>query len=261
MELQVINPGFEYMIEKILEFQTEQMPAFWSEPLYYFYPQLNKEYADSLNKDDRKQYLRNTLKEVYDEKESIINDKIRLYSEHWEACKPQIKAALSDAFGIDCTGIFDDMKCNISLNPIEPRYLKEHSFDIFYMNSEKGAIGETIHEIIHFVWFHVWHEIFGDSYEEYETPSLKWILSEMVVESIMRDSRLSSINPYFPRNQGGCIYRYFFDMKADGKLILETLDEMYRDQNIADFMKNSYQYCLEHEAGIRDHIQKSEQTL
>ncbi len=74
------------------------------------------------------------------------------------------------------------------MNPIEPRFLREHRFDLFYKNSEKGAIGQCIHEIIHFAWFYVWHEIFQDSWGEYERPSLKWILSEMVVESIMKDS-------------------------------------------------------------------------
>lgn len=261
MELQVINPGFEYMIDKIMGFQTDETTVFWSEPLYHFYPQLNQEYASSLSADDRKSYFEKTLRSVYAKQECIINDKISLYSKHWEACKPQITAALSDAFEIDCGGIFNDMKCNISINPIEPRYLEEHVFDVFYLNSERGAIGQAIHEIIHFIWFHVWHKIFGDSYEEYETPSLKWILSEMVVESVMRDPRLSTINPYFERNQGGCIYPYFFDMKADNKYILDTLDEMYRNQGIADFMKNAYRYCKNHEHEIRNHIQKSEQSF
>ena len=88
---------------------------------------------------------------------------------------------------------------------------------------------------------------------------MKWILSEMIVESVMKDERLSSINPYFSREHGGCIYPYFFDMVVDGKLILDTLDSMYGSQSIEDFMRNSYTYCLEHEAEIRAHIEKSEQ--
>lgn len=180
------------------------------------------------------------------------------YSHHWNACKAQITAALSEAFSIDCTGLFNDLRCNLSLNPIEPRFLKEHCYDTFYLNSANGAIGGGIHEIIHFIWFYVWNQLFGDSYDEYERPSLKWILSEMVVESVMRDERLSSINPYFPRENGGCVYPYFFDMMVDGKPILDTLDAMYRSQNIEDFMRSSYAYCQEHEAVIREHILKSE---
>ena len=171
---------------------------------------------------------------------------------------PQIAAALSDAFDVDCAGGYNDIVARVGLDPISPRFLRERAFDVFYLNSEKGAIGMSIHEIIHFVWFDVWHSLFGDSFDEYERPNLKWILSEMVVESVMSDPRLSSINPYFPREEGGCIYPYFFDMKAGGELILGTLDKMYRSENIRDFMRDSYAYCLEHEQEIRSHIEKSE---
>lgn len=67
-----------------------------------------------------------------------------------------------------------------------------------------------------------------------------------------------TINPYFPRENGGCVYPYFFDMMVDGKPILDTLDAMYRSQNIEDFMRSSYAYCQEHETVIREHILKSE---
>lgn len=259
MELQFINPGFKYMIDKIQEFQKNETTAFWSEPLFHFYPQLDRDYAFSLPMAERITYLEQTLRQIYEEQEQTINEKRELYAKHWEACKPQIITALSEAFEVDCAALFQDMKCNISINPICPRYLTEHSFDIFYLNSERGAIGMAIHEIVHFVWFYVWNQIFQDSYDEYETPSLKWILSEMVVESVIKDPRLSSIDPYFKRENGGCIYPYFFDMVVEGKYILDTLDEMYRTQSIADFMKNSYAYCLEHEIEIRNHIQRSEQ--
>lgn len=258
MDIEFVNPGVDYMIQRIVDFQTEAESAFWSEPLYRFYPQLDKAYAISLPFSERNEYIERTMRAVYAESEDTINEKATLYIRHWNACKPQITAALSDAFGVDCANLFNDIRCNLSLNPIEPRFLKERCYDTFYLNSERGAIGGGIHEIIHFVWFHVWNRLFGDSYDEYERPSLKWILSEMVVESVMKDERLSSINPYFPRENGGCIYPYFFDMVVDGKPILDTLDAMYQSQSIEDFMRNSYAYCKEHEADVRAHIQNSE---
>ena len=261
MNITVVNPGFEYMLKNIMAFQGEENSAFWNEPLFYFYPQLDKKYADLLNFEDRKAYIESVLRSVYKEQESAINEKVAAYAERWEECRPQITDALSEAFSCDCSALFNDLKLNVSLNPIEPRFLKEHSFDIFWLNSANGAIGAAIHEIIHFVWFYVWNRVFCDSYDEYESPTLKWILSEAVIESVMKDSRLSSINPYFPREDGGCIYPYFFDMKADGRLLLDTLDEMYRSQSIADFMKNSYEYCKQHETEIRAHIKKSETTM
>lgn len=258
MEVTFVNPGVDYMIRQIMAFQTEDESAFWSEPLYHFYPQLDKAYAASLPFPERNDYIERTLRAVYVEMEDTINEKVALYSKHWAACKEQITAALSDAFGVDCVNLFNDLRCNVTMNPIMPRFLQEHSFDVFCLASERGAIGLGLHELVHFVWFYVWNRLFGDSYDEYERPSLKWILSEMVVESVMKDSRLSSINPYFLREHGGCIYPYFFNMEVDGNLILDTLDKMYREQGIEDFMRNSYAYCRKHEAAIREHIQKSE---
>lgn len=258
MEVTFMNPGVDYMIQRIMDFQSEDESMFWSEPLYHFYPQLDKAYATGLSFLERRNYIEQILRTAYIKLEDTINEKVYLYSLHWANCKGQIAAALSDAFGVDCSDLFNDLRCNVSMNPIQPRFLRERYFDIFYLNSERGAIGGSIHEIVHFVWFYVWNRLFRDSYDEYERPSLKWILSEMVVESVMRDERLSSINPYFPREQGGCIYPYFFDMEVDGKLILDTLDAMYESQSIEDFMRISYVYCQEHETEIREHIQRSE---
>lgn len=258
MEITFVNPGVDYMIKQIMEFQSESESAFWSEPLYYFYPQIDKARSQSMSFPEREQYVERVLREVYVGLEKEINDKTVLYAKHWATCKEHITAALSYAFDVDCTNLFNDLRCNVSMNPISPRFLKERCFDVFYLNSKRGAIGMNIHELVHFVWFYVWNRLFGDNYDEYERPSLKWILSEMVVESVMKDHRLSAINPYFPRENGGCVYPYFFDMKADGVLILDTLDEMYRSQNIHDFMRNSYVYCQKHETEIRNHISSKE---
>ena len=201
MNVTFVNPGADDMISRIMEFQAEGESTFWSDPLFHFFPQLDKVHADSLPFSKRKEYIEHTLRAIYPEMEETINKKVLMYSQYWDVCKLQISDALSDAFGVDCSGLFNDLQCNVTMNPIEPRFLKEHRFDVFYLNSEKGAIGESIHEIVHFMWFYVWNQLFGDDYDEYGCPSLKWILSEMVVESVMKDKRLSSINPYFPTQQ------------------------------------------------------------
>ena len=258
MELTVTVPDCGYIIESILDFQQEDTPPFWWEPLYHFYPELDKNHALCLPFGERRAYISAVMGSVYRREKPALEEKRAAYAARWEQCKPQIEAALSDAFGIDCSTILNDMVCRVSLNPIEPRFPREHLFDLFWKNSPQGAMGEAIHEIIHLVWFRVWQEVFGDAWEEYESPSLKWILSEMVVEPIMSDPRLASINPYYPREKGGCIYSYFFDMKAGEELVMDVLTEMYRQQNIRDFMKNSYAWCLEYEQQIRAHIAASE---
>lgn len=256
------NPGFEHSIDSILLFQTDGQTPYWSDALVYFFPQIEKEQLANLPFEAKKDYLSDRLSDVYHrEIRSEIDEKVHAYTRHFLKYKPQIEDALSQAFSLDTRTIFHEITGNITMNPVGPRFLKEHSFDLFYKNSERGAIGVSLHEAIHFLWFHVWNHHFGDHYEEYENPSLKWILSEMVVESIMSDKRLRSINPYYPRENGGCVYGYFQDMIIDGKPILETLDAYYREHHIHDFMERSYQYCLTFEKEIRAHINAAETAV
>ncbi len=260
MQIHFTNPGVEVMLEHILDFQSENTSEFWSGPLFHFYPQLDRDHAASLPFAERKAYLSDTLRAVYPDIAPVIDQKVIRYAEYWATCRPQITAALSDAFECDCGALFNDIRCNVSMGPVEPRFLQKHAFDLFYLNSEKGAIGETIHELIHFVWFHVWHDLFGDSREEYESPSLKWILSEMAVEPVTSDERLSLINPYYPREQGGCIYPYFFTMETSEGNVMDWMHRTYRARNIRDFMRDSYDFCLRHEQEIRKHIAEAEQA-
>ncbi|MBQ6802875.1 MAG: hypothetical protein IJP05_07395 [Oscillospiraceae bacterium] len=261
MNITYKNPGYEYSIESIMLFQTDEQTPFWSDSVLYFYPQIDKTELEKRNFEEKKEYIYKVLEEVYGNIKDELESKIIRYNEHFQNYRSQIEDALSEAFELDSGLLFNDLTGNITMNPVCPRFLQEKYFDVFYLNSERGALGLSIHEVIHYFWFYVWNKHFGDGYEEYETPSLKWILSEMVVEAIMSDERLSLINPYFPREDGGCVYPYFFDMIINGKPVLDKISELYKNNSITDFMEASYAYCLENENAIRNHIKEAEKEF
>lgn len=248
MELHFCDPGLNYSLDIIMEFQQSDLSGWWKQPLFHFYPQIDRTKFDRLDASSQRLYLRQELQHIYEAAKPEICCKLGLYAAHWQKYKPQIEDAFSEAFQVDSRGLFSDMTANITLNPTCPRYLDTHSFDLFYLNSERGALGLSLHEMIHFFWFHTWHQLFQDDFSEYETPSLKWIFSEMAVEPIMRDKRLSDINPYF---EDGCVYEYFYHMKIDGTPILEMLYEMYRQNDMQTFMQKGFLFCQEHESEIR----------
>lgn len=258
MNITYNNPGYTHSIDSISSFLTGDETPFWSKPILHFYPQIDKHTLMSLNLTEKQKYLNYVFSDIYENLREEINSKVICYNSHFQNYKGQIEDALSDAFDLDASSIFNDLTGNVTLNPVCPRFLKDRYFDVFYLNSEKGALGLSLHEVIHYFWFYVWNGHFGDSYDDYETPSLKWILSEMVVETIMSDKRLSSINPYFPKENGGCIYPYFQNMIVDGSPILGTIDTLYRRNSIIVFMEEAYAYCIKYENEIRRHIEAAE---
>lgn len=258
MQLQFLFGGVEHSAKTILEFTKEEMTDFWREPFFHFYSDVDKEQYNKMSNDDRYKFLMDYFSAFYVKNQSLIEDKLSNYNSYWKSFEPQIAVALQAAFGTDLTDVFNDLVCHMSFCPICPRHLDKNTFDNFYLESEKGALGTALHEIIHFIWFHVWQQHFGDNPADYEAPHLKWLLSEMVVEPIMRDERLGTINPYYIHKS--CVYPYFYTMEIDGKPILDTLYEMLTSMPMHKFMETSYQYCIEHEAEIRKHIKESENT-
>ncbi len=256
MKLEFRYSGFERSVESILEFTDGQQTEYWSGPFFHFYPEVDRERYRELDRAGKKAYLTEFFAEYEQAKRGLLEEKLKSYNGYWKEHEAQIVGALEEAFELSLMDLFNDMCGYIAYNPICPRYLPDNAFDVFYLNSERGALGMAIHEVIHFVWFYVWNRHFGDKVEEYETPHLKWILSEMVVDTIMRDERLASINPYY--QNGGCVYNYFYTMNIGGKNILETLYGMYCELSIVEFMEKGYQFCLEHEREIRGHIERSE---
>ncbi len=255
MKLNFIEKDIAYNVKTILEFTSEDNTGYWADPFFKFYPDIDRAHFEKISFKEKYDLLTNYFNEFQKGNQALINEKLEKYNEHWNNNASSIINALEDAFEIKLDNIFNDLIGVISFCPICPRYLAQNRFDFFYLNSERGALGISIHEIIHFVWFYVWNNMFQDDAKEYETPHLKWILSEMVVDCIMQDKRLSEINPYF---EEGCVYSYFYTLDIVGKNILKTLSEMYTSMDIKTFMKKSYTYCIAHENVIRAHIKRSE---
>ena len=57
MHIEFTNPGFEYMLNSIMEFQKDDVSSFWNDSLFYFFKELDKEYAYSLLPEKRREYF------------------------------------------------------------------------------------------------------------------------------------------------------------------------------------------------------------
>ena len=150
MHITYRNPGYEHSIESIMLFQTDEQTPFWSDPILHFYPQIDKNELIKRDIVGKKKYLDEVFSEIYKGTKAELDSKAICYNEHFVNHKSQIEDALSDAFGLYARLFYNDLTGNLTLNPICPRFLKERCFDLFYKNSERGALGLSLHEAIHY---------------------------------------------------------------------------------------------------------------
>ncbi|MFQ6704385.1 MAG: hypothetical protein ACLRFP_04880 [Alphaproteobacteria bacterium] len=255
MKLNWKQKDFESDIDFILFHQTDDTPMWWKSELYRVHPSLDFDYAQSLPQDERFKYLRRELLKIRNDKQADIEKSIQMFQDAWEPVAKNLNDAYSSAFDMDCSGILNDMVGLVGLNPICPRDLSDNSFSVYYYFDPNYAVAVALHEITHFVWFNAWQKHFHDDEEEYNFPHLKWLLSELVVETIIRNSEIAKlISP--PQY---IAYDYFYRMDIDGKPIFDTLHDMHTNRkSFTDFMETAYDWIRKNEPELRAKIAEAE---
>ena len=112
-----------HSINSILLFQTDAQTPYWSDAVFYFYPQLSKEEYLKCDPCFRAKYITDRLACVYDEILPELERKVIEYNAHFQKYEGQINDALSDAFKLDTRILFNDLTGYVCMNPICPRFL------------------------------------------------------------------------------------------------------------------------------------------
>lgn len=258
MKLIWMQTPIEDDIEFVLFILNSDMGNWWKKRLFERYPEISRDHYDNLRGIDRDKYIADKFREIAPSRSAMIADEIKAQNEYWTQNHKKLNDTFSDAFGRDVSNILNNITGRIGLDPICPRDISKSSFDVFYQYSPEYMNETVVHEMTHFVWFHIWHEHFNDNPAEYDSPHIKWLLSEMVVDVIVRNSALAMFFGDLDKKRD-IVYTYFYDMEIAGRPILETLEDMYRSaDDITSFMEMAYKYVCENEPELRAKIAVAE---
>lgn len=251
MKLNWQQKDFDSDLDFILFHQKDGTPIWWQKQLFQAYPDLDYEYALSLPESNRFEYISEQMKIQAEKRKSVVDNSIKIFSDKWSEISDKLNDVYSNTFDNDCNNILNDMVANVGLNPICPRDIQNHSFDIYHYFDSQYAITTALHEITHFVWFYFWQKHFQDNSTEYDFPNIKWLLSEIVVETIIRNSEINNLikQPQY------IAYSYFYDMTINGEFIFDTMKKMYLNRtDIYDFMEKSFNWIKNNESELREKI-------
>jgi len=201
--------------------------------------ELDLEKMYEVGKDEGYKIIYPILKKEYESSEVVIAEKLYEIKRYWRKEEEDILEILNSVF--DYT-IKDekDIIAEFSINAVCPRYLEKWSFDVNYRKSIEEIILACIHEIIHFIWFEKWSEVFPDSNKnEYNAPNTPWLLSEIAIDAILKETRLEK---YCVDDKPA--YSYFYDIMIEDKNMMEYFRELFVSNNIQDFMIKGYKYVL-----------------
>ena len=191
--------------------------------------------------------IRDFFEEFIKNNGELVEKKAKLFQKEWDKINDKIMIALSKILEIKWPKRDKEIRVFVSPNPICPRYIKERIFDIYFLSSIKEMKATAIHEILHFIYFEKWKEIYPKTNERnFDAPALIWKLSEMVPKAILSDKRLREIFRYKFK-----VYKEYGKIKIKGRPLLSYIDGFYsKRKNFEDFLKRSWAFVKKYENKI-----------
>jgi len=149
--------------------------------MYKVYPELEGIVSKSKDKYGAIVDVKKFVEGEIGENKEAIDKAIDLIRQDWKFVSDKFLEILSEHMQTDWPEDLKTITGYISINPICPRFLARHSFFVNYRKNIEQARETIAHEILHFLWFKKWKEVFPDSKStEYESPNLVWRLSEVI---------------------------------------------------------------------------------
>jgi len=224
----------------------------WSNMVYNEHPELKKKLEGIM---DKKKFFR--ICYAYAKKFKAENVKKleaarASFQSEWNMVGNEYLTILSKHFEINWRKDKKIVKAYVSIVPINPRDLDEWSFTIRYEDDKQEMKMTAAHEIIHFLYFEKWKEVFPDAEKKtFDTPHLAWKLSEILDPIIMNH------NPEIKKLIGGHAqgYKEFENIKIGNKNLVPYFEDLYKKhlksgKPFSDFLKMSWNAIEKHKAII-----------
>ena len=220
-------------VEKSLEDQIKSIKAFLVGPndmANYLVDYFNLSNYFDKTEVERDALLKQKIGDLYHSNQDLLAEKVATCQKQWAKNEGYINTQFEKIFGEK----FDfDCVAQVNFNPICPRFIESKQFDVNALDNDAGILETSLHEIIHFAWFNVWNQQFPNTtHAEMNAPSRDWLISEIVVDPIFKQSGLK---PYLVREPA---YDYLYQEKIGDKNLMEVVNNLYAQSgSIKDFQK------------------------
>jgi len=223
----------------------------WSGYVYRVHPKLKENLDKAKTRKEKAKIIRNYTKKFWlNEFEQLKTKKI-LFQKEWNKINDDFMKTLSKVLETNWPKDRKTISGMISINPICPRFLKYWAFQIFYMQRLHWMRGTVAEEVLHFLYFKKWKEVFPDADEKtFDHPHLEWALSEILVPAILGDKRIWKITKSIPNG-----YPEYRKVKIGKRNLIQHFENLYKNSRkkkepFAQFLQTAYKEAQKHKNKI-----------
>lgn len=221
----------------------------WSHKVFARHPDLETMLHGLTDKTQRNRVF-HTYAKQYHRTHADAFEHARLAQEtEWGNIEGLFLKTLSDHFETGYPPRRKVIRAYVSMVPIYPRWLDTWSFNVSYFNPARVK-GIACHEILHFLYFKKWMEVFPDTNpEEQNQPHLVWRLSEILDPIILNEHPILCELVGAPQST----YAEFDRIRIAGARPFTHFTRLYRrhlksGRPFADFLRDAWAEAQKYEA-------------
>jgi len=187
----------------------------------------------------KKEKIIGYVKNYWNENRTEIIKKKEIFQREWNKINDKYIIILSKVLETDWPN--KSITALVSVNPICPRFLKNWSFSIFYLKKSKSMRETVAHELLHFLYFKKWKEIFPKSKERsFDAPYLEWKLSEILAPAILNNSKIQKIIRFKATGYGIYNKTKIGNISINNHFNLLYKESLNKGESFEEFIKKAY---------------------
>lgn len=177
----------------------------------------------------------------YEKNKDIMMREVKRYQTLWEEYNDKYLFMLSNYLGVEFAKTVREIKATVGFIPVCPRNLDDYSFAISMWIENSKVIEIAAHEILHFLWFEKWRELYPKSPKRhFDFPYIEWKYSEMVTDPILNNKPFNELFAFKERG-----YDSFYELYDKEELVMDILRSIYSTNDEINIkIKKGYQYIL-----------------
>jgi hypothetical protein len=215
----------EKEVELFFDFCYGDQTLDFSRMFYELHPEFKKMTEGVQDKEEFIKSCHEYTSDFINKNRKDIEEAVLRFEKVWGEAGNEVVNSLCQDFELSKVKLPEHIKAHVSINSVCPRYLDEWSFNLFYEFSDEYVRRVAIHEIIHFLYFTKWAEVFPDSNKEnYEAPNSEWILSEILVHVIMNNNPKTQV---YLEGLKSNVYDNWRELKIDNITFVDYFEPHY----------------------------------
>lgn len=221
-------------------------PLSLSDATYYIYPELKDGLKDIKESEEGITVISKLIANRYN-KYIIDNKDISYhYQEVWNKYNDSFMNTLSSYMDIKWNENTKNIICKIGALPTCPRDIRHNCFQIYNM-SDVDLVATCMHECCHFLFFEKCMKIIPNwQYEDFDSPSLLWYLSEILIDPILNSKEIQKVFKYDFKS-----YEIFYNINIKKIPLMDTIKDIFNNNDFDTSIIKGLSYLKENEEEFR----------